>query len=225
METNEYEEPTLLTEQEQEPTQQTTSKERNAIRKQMRLEDEQHYEHMRNSDYTRKRKHSSDIEIEQNETETNNPNIWPRFIIVESADEEENTLNNLTPFAVSKYIQAMIGNVTSLKKLRSGSLLIEANNRKQAEKILKLQQFGTIPLKASPHNSLNKKKGVIRCADFKGMTDGALQKELEQQGVTEVKRITVFKSGHYWSLCISCSQVMMISKKHGAVVIFKFCMT
>ena len=122
-------------------------------------------------------------------------NMWPKYIIIESRNTEGDTFSKLTPFAVSKYVEHLIGNVTSVKKLRSGSLLIEAANQRQSEKALKITNFGNIALKASPHNSLNKKKGVIRCPDFRDMADDDLQKELSGQGITEVKRITTFRNG------------------------------
>ena len=101
----------------------------------------------------------------------------------------------MSPFAVSKYIEHTIGNVASVKRLRSGSLLVEASNKQQSENALKIDKFGTIPLKSSPHNSLNKKKGVIRCPEFRNMSDDHLKTELSEQGISEVKRLTTFRNG------------------------------
>ena len=42
---------------------------------------------------------------------------------------EGDTLTKLSPFTVSKHIEHAIGNVASIKRLRSGSLLIEAANK------------------------------------------------------------------------------------------------
>ena len=54
--------------------------------------------------------------------------------------------------------------------------------------------FGNIPIKISPHNSMNKRKGVIRCPDFRDMSHDDLQVELSDQNITEVKRMTTFKN-------------------------------
>jgi hypothetical protein len=119
---------------------------------------------------------------------------WPRFFILESRLSEGDTLDRLSPFAVSKYLKHRVGDVVSVKKQRSGSLLIEAATVKQAQKLQTITYFGEIPIKSSIHKSLNTKKGIIRCSDFKGMTDETLQKELAQEGVTEVKRIQSFRN-------------------------------
>ena len=41
---------------------------------------------------------------------------------------------------------------------------------------------------------MNKRKGVIRCPDFRGMSDDDLQVELSDQNITEVKRMSTFKN-------------------------------
>ena len=120
---------------------------------------------------------------------------WTKYYIIESVAKEGATLDKLSPFAVNKYITNYVGEVASVNKLRSGSLLVEASTKKQSEKIQNLTHFNQIRLQVSPHNSLNSKKGVIRCADFKGMTEDDLQEELKYQGVTHVNRIKITKNG------------------------------
>ena len=121
-------------------------------------------------------------------------NTYPKFLLIESRNTEGDTLTKLSPFAVSKYIENMIGTVASVKRLRSGSLLIETASKIQTEKALRTHNFGNTPIKISPHSSMNKRKGVIRCPDFRGMSDDDLQVELSDQNITEVKRMSTFKN-------------------------------
>src|SRR5277367_3633857 len=71
---------------------------------------------------------------EKNETDNNNRTItssnWPRYLITESTDLS-NSLSNLSPFVVEKAMKG-IGEAKSVKKLRSGVLLIEATKEAQA---------------------------------------------------------------------------------------------
>lgn len=116
---------------------------------------------------------------------------WIKYFIIESIKKEGATLKRLSPFAINKYITAYVGEVVSVNKLRSGSLLVEAPSRRQSDKIQNIKNFGEVQIKISPHNSLNSKKGVIHCADFKGMTNEDLLAELKDQGVTNVTRIKI----------------------------------
>lgn len=127
---------------------------------------------------------------------SNNSNIWPKYIMIEGTHKTgSHLLEDLSPFAVSKHLKHMIQEPVSIRKLRSGSLLVEVQDKKQSDKLLKLSQLGYVAIKTSPHRSLNEKKGIIRCAEFKGMTDDDLSDELSEQGVTEVKRIRIYKNG------------------------------
>ncbi len=172
----------------------TTYEQRRNTRRQRRIEEDEFHEQIKDHPNKRK-KPESDSDKENITADTGSPDIWPRFLVIEDKNPEETALGGLTPFAVTKYTQALIGTVGQIKKLRSGSLLVEATTKNQSKRIQQLTQFANISVKVSPHNSLNKRKGVIRCADFKGMTEGDLQKELEREGITEVKRITIFRDG------------------------------
>ena len=82
-----------------------------------------------------------------------------------------------------------------VKKLRSGSLLVEFTNKYQSENIKKITAFGNTEVKVSAHRSLNSKKGVIRSADLKSISEDELRMELREQGVTDIKRIQTTKNG------------------------------
>ena len=149
-----------------------------------------------------KRNRQSDSEPSDNSTNspTNkrpkaNTSIWKKFFIIESAEKEGATLDKLSPFAVQKYVTALVSTDATVKKLRSGSLLVEAHTKQQSENVMKIHHFGQIKVKVSPHNSLNSKKGVVRSPDLKDMSEEDILRELEDQGVTHVKRIKFDKDG------------------------------
>ncbi|GBL82854.1 hypothetical protein AVEN_106373-1 [Araneus ventricosus] len=82
-----------------------------------------------------------------------------------------------------------------LKKLRSGDLLVEVQSRKQSEQIVKLKTFSNIPVTVSPHASLNSSKGVVTCGELLNVTTEEILKELQSQGVSHVRRISIRRDG------------------------------
>ena len=65
---------------------------------------------------------------------------WPRFVVVQSANEER-PLSKLSPIAVQKGFQAIAGTLKSTKRLRDGSFLVECSRKTQAENLLKTLNF------------------------------------------------------------------------------------
>ena len=62
--------------------------------------------------------------------------------------------------------------------------------------LLKTTSFVQIPVKVSPHRTLNSKKGVIRCPDLKDCSDEEILEELSSQGITHLQRIHVTRNGN-----------------------------
>ena len=52
-----------------------------------------------------------------------------------------------------------------------------------------------IPVKVSPHSTLNSKKGVISCPDLKECSDEEILDDLGSQGVTNLQRIYITRTG------------------------------
>ena len=117
---------------------------------------------------------------------------FPRFLLIESTVQDQ-PLSKLYPFVIQKVLVAIAGPPKSVKKLSSGSLLIEVE--KHAENLLKLTHFFQIPAKCSPHVSLNTSRGIIRCPDLAGVSEEEIVYELSMQQVTGARRITVFRDG------------------------------
>ncbi len=79
---------------------------------------------------------------------------WPHFFIMTDADSESARLKTLFPFAVSLGISSIAGVPKSVKSIKSG-LLIEVRKQAHAENLLKTTTFVEVPVKITPHRSLN----------------------------------------------------------------------
>ncbi|GBM35028.1 hypothetical protein AVEN_240383-1 [Araneus ventricosus] len=88
-----------------------------------------------------------------------------------------------------------IGDVKSTKELLSGDLLVEVQSRKQSEQIVKLKTFSNILITVSPHATLNSSKGVITCGELLNVPTEEIHKELQGQGVSHVRRISIRRDG------------------------------
>ncbi|GBL91503.1 hypothetical protein AVEN_13703-1, partial [Araneus ventricosus] len=103
--------------------------------------------------------------------------------------------HTVSPFLVEKAIIATVGEVKTTKKLRSGYLLVEVHSRKQSQQIVKLKTFSNIPITVSPHAFLNSSKGVITCGELLNVPTEEILKELQGQGVSHVRRISIRRDG------------------------------
>ena len=119
---------------------------------------------------------------------------WPRFLVVTSTSDDK-PLSKLSPFAVQKGIEGVVGTPKSIKRLRSGDLLVEVNRSSQADNLLKTKLFVNVPIQVTPHRSLNSSKGVIRCLDIKNCSDEEILDGLASQNVSHLHRISVLREG------------------------------
>lgn len=136
---------------------------------------------------TGQKRHRSDSGSDQEFT----PN-WPRFIMVHGTDDR---LAKLSPFAVNKGIESIVGTPKSVRRLRSGDILVEVSRPTQSENLLHTDTFVNVPVQVSPHRTLNSQKGVIRCNDIKECSDEEILSGLAGQHVTAIHRITVTRDG------------------------------
>ncbi|GBO15278.1 hypothetical protein AVEN_257170-1 [Araneus ventricosus] len=119
---------------------------------------------------------------------------FDHFFIVKRLSENE-TFHSVSPFLVQKAVVGTLGEVASVRKLRSGDLLIEVKSRKQAQQIIKLKALATIPITVSAHTSLNSSKGVITCGELFNVSIEDITNELKGEGVTHVRRIFIRRDG------------------------------
>ncbi len=98
---------------------------------------------------------------------------FPRFMVIQSKDDSK-PISALSPFIVEKTILGLVGKPKSIKKLKSGGLLVECERKAHAENIQKIKTFHEIPVSCLAHSSLNTSKGVIRCRDLAGVSDNEI---------------------------------------------------
>ncbi|XP_071114711.1 uncharacterized protein [Haliotis cracherodii] len=137
-----------------------------------------------------KRRHVDLDDIDQSGQLSRGLDSWARFIVIEAADKQPIKLN---PFAISKAVLGICGEVKNVTRLRSGSLLIECSQRQQSLNLLSLTTFANIEVAVSVHKTLNSCRGIIRdrARCLSDMSEQEITDELTTQGVTAVKRFTM----------------------------------
>ena len=135
-------------------------------------------------------------------------NQWPRFLIMEAADQEVPL--NLNAFVLRKAIDGMANaELDNVKPMKSGSVFIEVETKQQCKNLLKTTKLlGYLPVKVSPHRTLNSSKFVMKCEGLDKMDEEEIKKELQPQGIIAVKRISV-----RYSLYISTTKGQTIPKR------------
>ncbi|GFT80762.1 uncharacterized protein TNCV_4008791 [Trichonephila clavipes] len=102
-------------------------------------------------------------------------------------------MSQKSPFSIQKAIQRISGEPKSVKKLRSGDLLIEASSALQTKYFLLTKTFLDCPLTVNLHRSLNSCRGVISETDLFCASEAEILEGLSDQGVTQVRRIKIKK--------------------------------
>ena len=113
---------------------------------------------------------------------------FPHFIVLESL--EDKPMSKLSPFVIEKTFSGLF-TLVSVKKLGNGTLLVEVNKKPYADIILKIKSFGGVKIKAFAHLSLNTSKDVVRSSELSLCTLDELKSHLANQGVTDIKRISI----------------------------------
>ena len=128
-----------------------------------------------NMDTQNKKRTRDQLDADSETTQTTSP--FPRFLLIESTVPDQ-PLSKLSPFVIQKVLMSVAGSPKSVKKLSSGSLLIEVEKPKHAENLMKIKHFFQIPAKCSPHVTLNTTRGIIRCPDLAGVSEEEIVLEL-----------------------------------------------
>ena len=79
--------------------------------------------------------------------------MWPRCLIMQGTS---------TYFAIDKDLKGFPGTPTSVKKLRSGDLIIQVSKRSHSDNLFCSKMLANCPI----HRRMNSKKGVVRCRDL-----------------------------------------------------------
>lgn len=85
-----------------------------------------------------------------------------------------------------------IGEPKTIKKQRSGELLVVVNNSKQAANLKKCTHLSNISVSVSPHKTLNTSRGVISARDLLQFTEDEIVENLKKQNVIEARRIQIY---------------------------------
>ena len=120
---------------------------------------------------------------------------FPRWLVIQSKDDNRQSLDRVTVFAIGKSLKAQIGTLDTVKRLQRGDLLVQTNNKKYSEMLLGMTSLADVPVKVSPHRSLNSSKGVVRSRDLARCSKEEIISELKSQGVTDAVIISV-KNGN-----------------------------
>ncbi|GFW34518.1 RNA-directed DNA polymerase from mobile element jockey [Trichonephila clavipes] len=116
--------------------------------------------------------------------------LHTRFLIISLTNNE---MSKVSPFAIQKALIGIGGEPKSVKRLRSGDLLIETNSALQTKSFLLAKHFLNSPVTINPHKTLNSCRGIISETDLLGTPDGEILEGFSSQGVIQVRRITIKK--------------------------------
>ena len=89
--------------------------------------------HTKVSDFTSSDRESMSLSLKKSKTLSSK--TWPRFLVDGSSNDE--VLKKLSPYAIQKGLEGLAGEPKSVKKLRSGSLLIECATERPSKNLLK----------------------------------------------------------------------------------------
>ncbi|GBL77580.1 hypothetical protein AVEN_37635-1 [Araneus ventricosus] len=121
-------------------------------------------------------------------TDTDTVSECARFLILTVPNGE---LGNMSPFAVEKALKGIGGSPKSVKKLRSGDLMIETTSVIQTKSFSIAKSILNKPLSVTIHRTLNSCRGVISEPQLLRDTESEILTGLSSQGVIAVRRIRI----------------------------------
>ncbi|GFV02200.1 uncharacterized protein TNCV_3516551 [Trichonephila clavipes] len=105
-----------------------------------------------------------------------------------------NEMSKKSLFAIQKALKEIGIDPKSVKRLRSGDLLIETTSALQKRSFLLAKSFLNNPVTISPHKTLNSCRGVISEPDLLTTPETKILEGFSVQGVIQVRRITIKKT-------------------------------
>ncbi|GFY31890.1 RNase H domain-containing protein [Trichonephila clavipes] len=94
-------------------------------------------------------------------------------------------MSKISPFAILKTLIGIGEEPKSVKRLRSGDLLIETMSDLQTKSFLLAKTFFNSPVTVSPHKTLNSCRGVISEPDLLSTPDAEILEGFSDQGVIQ----------------------------------------
>ena len=151
--------------------------------------------HIANSDTDSENSYPGSQPTKSSSSTSTKKTYVPRFLIIHSEKEGE-TISSLSPFVVHKTIMGIAGEPKSIKNLSSGDILIQCVKESHEKSLLQMKTFCCLKCSVTPHSSLNTSKGIIRCpAALNRVTSDDIKEGMVEQGITDVRRITVRRDG------------------------------
>ena len=114
------------------------------------------------------------------------PPDGPAFILI---TREDGSFKRTSPFAIKRGLDATCGPLNGAKTLRSGSILVEAKDGPQANRLLAVQTFLGTKVTVQIAERLNSVEGSIREDSLSELTNAEILAELQDQGVCRVERL------------------------------------
>lgn len=111
---------------------------------------------------------------------------WLRFLVMKLDGDE--SFKTISPFTIAKSLNHILGPLKNVRKVASGSLLVECATKTQSENALSCTVLCGFKVVIEPHKFLNYSRGVITCRDLVYATDQEIKDGMENEGVVEVKR-------------------------------------
>ncbi|GFW50595.1 uncharacterized protein TNCV_2888971 [Trichonephila clavipes] len=113
-----------------------------------------------------------------------------RFLLISLPN---NAMSVKSLFTIHKALKGIGGEPKSVKRLRSGDLLVETISSTQTKSFLLAKTFLDSPVNIIPHKSLNTSRGVISEPDLLTTPEAEILDGFSDQGVIQVRRITIKK--------------------------------
>ena len=115
---------------------------------------------------------------------------FSRWLVIQATDDNQQSINRLSPFVVGKALKCQVGTLETVKRLQRGYLLVQTNNRIYSDLLPGMTSLADVPVMSSPHRSLSSSKGVVRSRDL-ARCDKEIVSGLKSQGVTDAVVISV----------------------------------
>ena len=108
------------------------------------------------------------------------------------SEEKDRKVLDLSPFAIEKCIQSIAGHPKSIKRLKSGELLLEVEKQSHVTNLLTTKKMFDLKVKISLHNTLTLPR--VSFGALGPCTDDEILK-LKSEGVLHVRYIKVRRNG------------------------------
>lgn len=125
----------------------------------------------------------------------------PKYIVLTSSDQagekKATPLGKMSPFFIEKAVKSLSANITEVKKMRSGDILLKCTSEADCNRILNATEMMGTKISASLHKSLNTSRGVIAVSELIDVPVEEILENLKEQGVIDVYKIKIRRNNEY----------------------------